>query len=724
MFAAVDGDFIVISADANTSGKVREAFVSVSLNDGNENSRNKLIKVTQAASDISFELFVKDVRLSRSGEGIKIPYSSDAVLTAESGADWCSATIESGFITISAQENLTGREREAFVKITAEKDGNKLTKVLNVVQGTEDIVLEISVSELVLNAAGDARNLPFVSDREVSAKASENWLSVSVADGNITVSAEPNTGGQTRECILTVTAKGEGKSVTKSVRILQAKSEISLEIPFNEITLDMMGEEIKVPFTSSENIKVESGANWCKAVVDGNFIAISAERNRTGEIRKAYVTVTTDSGTANDITRVIEVSQDIVEYEDTLVLPVSELLLNKNGDEQKVMFAASGGVKVSSSSSWCKASVNGNLILISADENTTGDVRIASVTVTMGGALGKSIKVIQSTSEVSLELPINQIILNIAGDKQNVPYFATEEISIESSADWCIAEKAGQYIGVSSSRNSTGSVRRAFITVKTTTGTANDVSKVIDVIQASGEITLTIEEKELAMNAAGETRNIPYSCEFPIEVSSTESWLSASVGPDNLISLTAAGNDSGTARIGYVVAKTLSGTDNEVSKTIKVTQESMDIVFELSPSEINSSYTSTTTSVSLTSTGAWTINADAIPNWMTINPLSGSGSAVLNITLKTNKFIAERSASIAFTNTDYGLFTSLFISQQGNPTGIQDLGYLGRGYDASGEYAVDSYIRHNVLSQDSLMVYDHVADVLTVNASKEETINR
>ena len=897
--AVADASFVVISADANTTGTVREAYVSLTLKDGNEGTRTKLIKVTQSAADILLDLPVTDITLNRSGSAVKIPFSSDAQLTLESGASWCRAAIDGGFILVSGEENETGEERVAYVKVQASKGGKEISKAVKVVQGTADIVLDIPLEMLTLNAEGQERNIPYTSDGTVSVSASESWFKASVSGGLIAVSAEANTTSAVREGILTITAKGHGKSVSRTVKVLQAKSEVCLELPVVEVVLGRNGEEKAIPFMASAPVSVESGAAWCKPEVRGQYIVVVAEKNTTGHIRETWLTVKTDSGTENDVARavkVIQAAEDVV-----LELPVSEVTLNKTGTAFRIPYTSTSPVEAEAGEPWCNVSVEGQYIVISAGENTTGGERSCFVTVrTQSGTdrdVVTSLKVTQSTTEVTLDLAVTDVTLNRAGDEMRIPYTASAEIAVESGAGWCKPSVKGQFISILAVENNSGSQRTCYVTVKTKSGTENDVTKTIRVTQTTDDVTLELTVTEVALNRAGdemripytasaeilvesgaawckpsvkgqfilisahenktgkermcyvtvttqggtgagitrtvkvtqhtesivldiqtspvvlnmegdevripysasthiavesgdgwctpavsgnfisltasrnttgqertchirvttignagdevtrmiqviqttsaarlylaekemssipggETRNIPFFSESPVQVKTSETWLSAVVN-ENMIAITTQANESGDARTAYVVVTTNSGIGTEVTEYIKVTQASVDISFEFLQSTINLEYVASTTTATLRANGEWEItNLADKPAWISITPASGTGDATFEIKATTNKLMASRGFTFALRDKSHNQFASLAVTQAGDPTGIKDLGYLGKGYDAAGEYAVDSYVRDHVLDQDSLVIYDHVADIISVNATREDS---
>lgn len=809
--AVSDGGFIVVSADANTTGEVREAYVSLKLKDGNEGTKTKLIKVTQAAAEIILDLPVTDISLNRSGAPVKVPFSSDAQISAESGTSWCQVAVDGDFIAISGEENETGEERFAYVKVKAAKGGKEISKAIKVSQGTAEIVLDLPIETLTLNAEGQERNIPYTSDGTVSVKASESWISAGVTDGMISVSATPNTTSAAREGILTITATGNGKTVSKTVKILQAKSDVNLELPVEEVVLGKNGEAKSIPFMATDPVTVDSGASWCKTEVRGQYIVISAEKNTSGGIRETYLTVKTDSGTENDVTKSVKVIQaaaavalelpvsevvlnktgaeirvpyistddvnakagaewcevsvaekqivisasenlsseericyvtvttqngtenDVTKIikvtqttaDVTLEISVTEITLNRNGEEMRVPYTSSAKIKAESGAAWCRPVVKGQFISVSATENNTGRERMCYVAITTqsgsGNEMTRTVKVTQYTESVVLDI-VDKLVLNSEGEELLVPFSASSGIAVESGANWCKAAVSGNFISFSASRNLSGDDRICYVKVSTTNPAGDNVTKMVTVVQTTTSVRLYVAEKDIVLSSEGETRNIPFICGNPVQVKTSESWLSAASSKDGLIGISAGINDTGAEKTAYVIVSTQSGTGVEASEFIKVTQASQGIAFEFLQSAIDVEYIASTTTATILANGEWEItNIADKPVWISITPTSGTDDTTFEIKVTTNQFMARRSFTFALRNTRHNKFASLLVTQAGDPTGIKDLGYLGRGYDASGEYAVDSYVRHNVLDQDSLVLYDHVAGILSVNATREDS---
>ena len=572
--AVADGSFIKISAEVNTTGKVREAFVSLSLKDANDGARTKLIKVTQAASTVIVDLPVTSVTINRAGDVMRLPYTTDASLTVTSGADWCRVEASDGYISISADENNTGAKRTGYVTVKAVKDGNECTKLITVTQVTEAIVLDVLVEELLLGADGTSRNIPYTSDCAVTAKSSESWLKAEVADDFITVSAEPNATSSAREAYVTVTASGKGHEISRSVRVLQSKTDVVLELTVSEVVLGKSGEAQRIPFMSTADIVVESGASWCTVSAEEHFISVSANENKTGNDRTAYIVVRTASVTGSEISRSVKVTQ--TSSETVLSIPVTEATLNRLGSEVKLPFSASCAVDVESGAEWLIASVKDKFLLVSAMENTTGEPRTAYITITTVSGTdsdqSKVITVTQGTEAVTLDIPADEVKMARAGGEVRIPFVSsTPSVSVESGAEWLSGTVSGQFISVIASESSELSERTAYIVVKADAGDGNVAVKNIKVTQVCEEMFLEVGVTEVSLDKSGTSVRLPFSSSSEIVVESGAKWCNATVS-GAFIEISAEENKAGKERSCYVTVSTVSGSDREMTRTIAVTQ--------------------------------------------------------------------------------------------------------------------------------------------------------
>ena len=127
----------------------------------------------------------------------------------------------------------------------------------------------------------------------------------------------------------------------------------------------------------------------------------------------------TSTVTVIDLTRDIPVSEDAVEPDDNLSVTPSTLSLTSAGTAKTVTVNASAAWSISSSDSWLKVdtasgSKGATSVSVSADENTTGAARTATLTVVMGN-VSRTVTVTQA-AESKLQTPsITSSTINLDG---------------------------------------------------------------------------------------------------------------------------------------------------------------------------------------------------------------------------------------------------------------------------------------------------------------------
>lgn len=97
----------------------------------------------------------------------------------------------------------------------------------------------------------------------------------------------------------------------------------------------------------------------------------------------------------------------------------------------------------------------------------------------------------------------------------------------------------------------------------------------------------------------------------------------------------------------YLSLETL--TDAEVLKVIQY-NENTGPTFEVDTTAITATYSATTSSVTLTTEDDVDWTASTLNDWITVSPISGTGSATITISLAKNTAYTQRAGSVTLTN--------------------------------------------------------------------------
>ena len=577
----------------------------------------------------------------------------------------------------------------------------------------------------------------------IDVKANVDWTATSDQDwcviengsghykGEFALTVKENTGAVTRYAHITV----KGGSQIAGIEVTQTPYDFSFSTPLADYHLGHTAADIAIPFiVTGKGMKVEchSNATWAKVKSVGEGSAsISVEENATGASRTATIALNTTGHDGMPQICKVDITQDgTVNFLDALV---KEVVLAASGEEILLPINTNTEIKAESASAWCKASWNGSAVQVSAERNTATRERTTFVTVRTdsksGDAIARTIQVTQSAEGFSLQLPINEFTIDNGRGNISIPYILKGQdarLSIHTNADWLTpATTESGAATLSISANDSGKARTATVSFTAEKGDGEAIIRNAYITQETVENELTVLVSEINLASTGDTVTIRTLSNADIEAFSSSDWCKAKAN-GNEIEISAEINVNEEDREAYVsVVADLQNGGKAMMKSIKVMQKAVDLKFEFSEPSISIGCKSGTEYVQLLSTGDWMLNnkAEEIPNWLTVTPTSGNGDALITLTYKGNPFKQSRKTQLSFTNTFINKSVALQVTQEGNPDGISDYKYLGAGYDASGEYAADSYVRSMVLDIDKLVSKNHVADVLNLNSTQERYIH-
>lgn len=717
-----------ILVDANPSVNDRVATVTVS-GSGVQVS----LLITQSGSELALTVPVPEYSVSNDEQDLRIRYlvtSKEVEVDAISEAMWAEVvSVADGNCDIKIAENKTGKDREAAITFVTSYGikpailGSTLIK-----QSAKGVVLVVPVENYALTNEAQTLKLSYTitdSEAEVKASANCNWISVvGVASGVAELSISENISGEERSGVVTlVTVTRAGEAVSASTTICQAATENVLDVVVDDFEFAPEGETLTIPVVTNSNIEVVCTSEWCTAVVKDKVVALTATANMTGARREAYATITVASGKGNILSKKVKLTQEaVVVPDDVLDIHVTELNFDGDADSIKVPFTSDSKVEAKTSSDWLSAEVKGSDVLVSVTENNTANLRKGFVTLTTANGVTGVITVYQApvvvdSKELTILVPEFRVLS--AASQTIIPFAARTAVTARSNKSWCAVSVNGNDVTADIAANE-GEQRDAFITLTTKTG----VSGIVHVIQNAAENdddseTVEVLVEELNFEGGADKIKVPFVADARVSVRTSSDWISAAVtGSDVEVSVEE--NWTGAERKGFVTLQ----TSDMLAAIITVNQASLEPEFEFNMDELNVGFRASTNYLRLSSTGAWKLlNTEAqIPGWLEVSPVSGDGDETITVNVKSNKFAVERSAVLFFLNTEFGLKANVIVCQAENPTGISNYLHLGKGYDASGNYAEDQFVKSAVLDCEALGKADCISDIVNTNQTVEEII--
>ena len=594
--------------------------------------------------------------------------------------------------------------------------------------------LELGYEKLDIPGKGEKIVIDVKSNVDWTASVDQNWCLIENGTGHykgeFALTATENTTAMTR--IAHVTVKGGSQIAT--IEVTQTPYNFTFDLPLSEYHIGYESASISIPYlTTGKGLKVEcnSNASWARITSAGDGAAsVSIEQNTTGSTRTAVIAFNTKGHDGTPLISKVSIIQDgTVNFLDALV---KEAVLAAAGEEISLPVRTNTGIKVESSSEWCKATWTGSAVLVSAERNPGSRERTAYVTVRTdsdaGDDIARTIMITQLAEGFSLQLPISEFTIDEVRNDISVPYILKGQdatVSVQSNVSWLTVNSTDNGAAVLSvAANSDGKARTATLAFIAEKADGEAIIRNAYITQETTENELSVLVSELTLASVGDTVTIHALSNADIKVYSSSDWCKAEATGEG-IRISAEINANEEDREAYVtVVADLRNGSKAIMKSIKVMQKAVDIRFEFAESAVTIGYAAGTEYVQIISTGEWKLNnlANEIPDWLTITPDHGTGDGLITLKVKTNPYSRERNTQLSFTNTFISKSIALQITQESNPDGISDYKYLGAGYDASGEYAADSYVRNMVLDINKLLEKNHVADVLGLNSTEERYI--
>jgi len=158
---------------------------------------------------------------------------------------------------------------------------------------------------------------------------------------------------------------------------------------------------------------------------------------------------------------------------------------------------------------------------------------------------------------------------------------------------------------------------------------------------------LTVTPSTVDFTAGGGTHSFSISC--------NNDW-SAMLSGNSFLTLSATQGAEGVADVTITALEnkdvkdrsaTVTVSSAGLSKTIEIEQAGAAPSITLDKTNVQTAVEGETFSLNVSTNGApWTVGE--VPDWMTLSPLSGTGSTSVNVSVKKNSMAVERAASVTF----------------------------------------------------------------------------
>jgi hypothetical protein len=585
-----------------------------------------------------------------------VTISSDLTWTATSDQSWLTVNPASGTgngqLTMTATQNTTSVARTATITVTAP---GLAAKTVTVTQqtGQADYLTVSATKATVEFTAGSNASVDVSSNLAWTATSNQPWLTVSPASstGNheLTFTAEENTVETSRSATVTVSAAGVASQLITVTQLGVSSFEVDSD------TIYIAGS-----FGSKGTFLVKTNIDWDVATTQtwlkvspksgtGNktVTVTSASANPSTSPRTGSVTVSADGFASLKVT-VVQASGDTT-------LSVTNNIVNigyAEGSSAWTGITSNTTWNASADQSWLTVTPqngdgNRNLVFV-ASENPLTTLRTATVTVSAIGAPTQTITVIQA-ARPGITIETDTIYIGREeGSTVQLPVSANVSWRAVQDETW-LSVDPGSGIGdavltFTATANPTVAERAAVVSIS---GINIGVTHVT-VIQEAALPLLSIDGNEFIISKeGGSISDVSLASNMNWNASSDQLWLTVSplTGFGNkTLTFTAGKNLLLEQRVAYV---TVTGQGVEPVR-VKVIQEAGDPYLTLPTDEIHLGYQQgSTATIGITSNASWTITPNE--TWLTANPASGSGDAIITFTAQANPSQMDRPGSATFT---------------------------------------------------------------------------
>lgn len=322
------------------------------------------------------------------------PSAATQQMTIEAGAGW-NATASMSWIDVSPSSGDAGTT-VLSVSVTANTDisqrmgyvyvsvGQTVKLEIPVMQ--EGTNLSLSPASLLLDSHGSARMLTVSASIPWELMASEAWIHIDKTKGDsgtqVTVTADENKGKTPRSGSIVLKDSAGKECAVVSVEQEGKDDDADDVYDFGYTFLSKGGSLEVYPIDNADwTAEIVSGESWISiSPASGNkdkSMVITVSDNASGDGRSGYIRITYGQHSylcpIVQAGKTMEVSTRTVDF------------FAKGGMSPTIIVTADKSPKVTTSASWLKVSQNGSSFTLTAGKNSSANLRMADVTVTLPG---------------------------------------------------------------------------------------------------------------------------------------------------------------------------------------------------------------------------------------------------------------------------------------------------------------------------------------------------
>ncbi|MDY3847836.1 MAG: BACON domain-containing protein [Prevotella sp.] len=555
---------INVSVNENPSCDVVRTSIVTLKSDVSDYGYSQEMEVTQAKAVPYLNISAtEEISFVATGETKTVNVSSNFDYTVRSSESWMIVTksADNKTITLKAEANPTAERRRAYIYIEGLSN-----KTINVSQEPSGMTSS-QTTPVSVPVEGGSYNIQLQSDAPWTASSgSYSWISVTPNQGsagtsNVLLEVAPNSTTSARTGYVQFKI---GSTSLVEVKIEQAG--IYLDVSTNFVSFDADACSRDITVSSNREWKVLSKPSWIKApeqsVMGDGTLTLSVDDYNNTTSRNDILTIGIEG---LSIKQDIEVTQKGRTFDNL----VGTLQFIASESTQKFTITTDGSWTATSSESWLTLSPasgkGATEVTATATENTTDEVREATITVKVGET-EQTILVAQKAHYLTLT-PTQFDALPSTGGSHKLTIGTDDSWKATTNASWITLnpESGTGDIVVTATAADNPSINSRKETVNITPSYATAVKAII--LQNARYMTVNTHDIYF-FYSGGESDPVEVNTDGTYSVTTSDSWLTINEN-GKTFTVTASENTSAEKREGKVVVS-LTGLVEGESKVIEI----------------------------------------------------------------------------------------------------------------------------------------------------------
>ena len=362
-----------------------------------------------------------------------VEFTSSSDVAATTDADWCTVSVKTAELQVTAQKNELDESRSCVISI---QNADGLTEIIDVTQLGIEPELLLSADSVSFGYESESAEVTVTSNIAWSAACEAEWIEVEQTAGKVTITAEDNT-AEAREAVVTITPTVEALAeYAKSFTVSQAafQNTLILEsdgITENAIEISAEGGRVAANLTTNADWTAECEADWVTlsnnsgSAADAKYFTFRIAENTTLVARSTEVKFT-----CGNTELVISISQAAAGLYAEMDEAQKQLTFADIAATQTIAISTNGYISATSSATdWLTVAVEENSKVVVSAATNEGDAREATITITINSD--------------PLEPTVDPTVITIAVS-QKAKRVATD-LSAAGTANTYIVNQAGSY---------------------------------------------------------------------------------------------------------------------------------------------------------------------------------------------------------------------------------------------------------------------------------------